>query len=99
MTPDRYRVESIDQLRDVDLPEIVEFATTDNNLQLPNPKFLALHATCCRVAHLSGASEYYEKVLRDIEDSSVLSEDGSSFDLLQSALNLSLGVDVSQYVR
>ena len=44
----------------------VESAHPD--LPLPNPIYLSIHATCCRVAHLSGAGEYIEKILEDLED-------------------------------
>lgn len=56
------------------------------NLPLPNPAYLRIHAACCRVAHLSGAGEYMDKVLEDLEDVRVLSKDGSSAHLLSFAL-------------
>ena len=39
-------------------------------LTLPNPsaQFLALHAACAKVAHLSGASDYIDKLYDDIDD-------------------------------
>ncbi|OCH93862.1 hypothetical protein OBBRIDRAFT_723945 [Obba rivulosa] len=52
----------------------------------PNRKPLALHANCARVFHLSGASEYVEKVLREIEDTKVSESNGESADLLYNAL-------------
>ncbi|KAK0444206.1 uncharacterized protein EV420DRAFT_1768324 [Desarmillaria tabescens] len=59
-------------------------------LPLPSPAYLAIHAACCRVAHLSGAAEYVEKVLQEEEEireqvgsMCVLAEDGSSMDLLE----------------
>ena len=61
----------------------VTFSTTDpQNLPVPSPSLLALHATCCKVAHFSGAAEYIMKVYRDAEDMSVLSSDGTSGDIL-----------------
>ncbi|KAH9059012.1 hypothetical protein EDB87DRAFT_1563702 [Lactarius vividus] len=56
------------------------------DLPLPNPVYLEIHAACCRIAHLSGAGEYMDKVLEDLEDTSVLSEDGSSAHILLFAL-------------
>ena len=56
------------------------------NLPLPNPAYLRIHAACCRVAHLSGAGEYMDKDLEDLEDVRVLSKDGSSAHLLSFAL-------------
>ena len=52
------------------------FITVDPvNLPVPSRAYFKLHATYCRVAHLSGAGEYIDKDLRDIE---VLSQDGTS---------------------
>ena len=33
----------------------ITFESTDPRLVLPNREYLAVHAACCRVAHLSGA--------------------------------------------
>ncbi|KAK0475926.1 hypothetical protein IW261DRAFT_1493671 [Armillaria novae-zelandiae] len=68
---------------------VVTFTTPNTNvLPLPSPAYLAIHAACCRVAHLSGAAEYVEKVLREEEEirermgsMCTLAEDGSSMDL------------------
>ncbi|KAG1748717.1 hypothetical protein EDB19DRAFT_1630181, partial [Suillus lakei] len=53
---------------------------------LPSPRYLSIHAACCRVAHLSG--EYIDKPLGDVESIRVLEWDGSSagasrYDLIQ----------------
>jgi hypothetical protein len=37
-------------------------------LPAPSPHYLALHAACCRIAHLSGAADHYEKVERDLDE-------------------------------
>ena len=55
-------------------------------LPLTDPVYLKIHAASCRVAHLSGAGEYINKILEDLEDIQVLSEDGSSAHLLSFAL-------------
>ncbi|SJL09268.1 uncharacterized protein ARMOST_12645 [Armillaria ostoyae] len=59
-------------------------------LPLPSPAYLAIHAACCRVAHLSGAADYVEKVFREEEEirervggMCILAEDGSSMDLFE----------------
>lgn len=57
-----------------------------SDLPLPNPDYLEIHAACCRVAHLSGAGEYMDKVLEDLEDTHVLSQDGSSARILSFVL-------------
>ena len=57
------------------------------SLPLPDPRYLALHATCARVAHLSGAGEYIETFDRDMETTLVLAKDGTSAKLLAEALS------------
>ncbi|KAH9846326.1 hypothetical protein C2E23DRAFT_744329 [Lenzites betulinus] len=63
------------------IPHEVQF-TSHENLPLPNPEYLTIHAACCRIAHMSGAAEYANKVVCDLEDTRVLAEDGSSAELL-----------------
>ncbi|KAH9026393.1 hypothetical protein EDB85DRAFT_1851218, partial [Lactarius pseudohatsudake] len=65
---------------------VITLTSEDPRLPLPNPDYLEIHAACCRVAHLSGAGEYMDKVLEDLEDTHVLSEDGSSAHMLSFAL-------------
>jgi hypothetical protein len=38
------------------------------DLPLPNRTFLAIHAACCRTAHLSGAFDYIKKTLDNMEE-------------------------------
>lgn len=65
----------------------VTFTSPDpEKLPLPSPEYLAIHAACAKVANLSGAGEYIDNVVRDLEDTSVLSKDGSSAELLEFAL-------------
>ncbi|KAH9080585.1 hypothetical protein EDB83DRAFT_2284635 [Lactarius deliciosus] len=64
----------------------ITLTSEDPRLPLPNPDYLEIHAACCRVAHLSGAGEYMDKVLEDLEDTRVLSEDGSSAHILSFVL-------------
>ncbi|KAI9440706.1 hypothetical protein H4582DRAFT_1938896 [Lactarius indigo] len=60
----------------------ITLTSASPDLHLPNPVFLEIRAACCRVAHLSGAGEYMDKVLEDLEDTYVLSEDSSSAHVL-----------------
>ena len=53
---------------------------------IPSRAYLELHAACCRVANLSGAGNYIETILREMEDIQVLSQDGTSAEALQYAL-------------
>ena len=39
--------------------EFVTFTTPDEDkYPLPDPRFLKIHAACCKVAHVSGAADY-----------------------------------------
>ncbi|KAK0438741.1 hypothetical protein EV421DRAFT_1969948 [Armillaria borealis] len=68
---------------------VVTFTTPDPEvLPLPSPVYLAIHAACCRIARMSGAADYVDKVLREKEElrartasMGILAEDGSSMDL------------------
>ncbi|KIJ15329.1 hypothetical protein PAXINDRAFT_114990 [Paxillus involutus ATCC 200175] len=68
-------------------PDQVTFTTPDpDKLPLPSPDLLALHAACAKVAHLSGAGEYVDRILEDMEQIEVLAYDGTSSDVLYHAL-------------
>lgn len=63
--------------------QVIKFSTSDpENLPVPACDLLALHATCCKVAHLSGATEYIDENFRDADQLGVLSTDGTSGDIL-----------------
>lgn len=62
------------------------FTTTDPSIPLPDPAPLALHGPCAKVAHLSGAGEYIDRVQIDFDRLEVLAEDGGSSDVLFHAL-------------
>ncbi|KAI0290632.1 hypothetical protein B0F90DRAFT_592237 [Multifurca ochricompacta] len=50
--------------------QFVTFSTEDSeHLPVPAPGLLALHATCSKVTHLSGASEYIESIYCDADKS------------------------------
>ncbi|KAG9308858.1 hypothetical protein JVU11DRAFT_11488 [Chiua virens] len=63
-------------------PMFVEFDSDYMQAPPPDPFLLTLHATCARVAHMSGAAEVFDRVDRDMEESKVLALDGSSSSLL-----------------
>ncbi|EKM48318.1 uncharacterized protein PHACADRAFT_155185 [Phanerochaete carnosa HHB-10118-sp] len=71
-TPNRYVVEaSMPGLFECGMiPRTIEFKTTESDLELPSGEYLNIHATCCRVYHLSGAAEYFDK-LYDNDDLAV----------------------------
>ncbi|KAJ7118455.1 hypothetical protein C8R43DRAFT_934221 [Mycena crocata] len=56
-------------------------------LPLPDPRLLALHAVCARVAHMSGAAEALDSFERDVEETLVLARDGASANLVDRLLS------------
>ena len=44
----------------------------------PDPQLLALHATCIRVVHMSGAAEFFDSLEQDTEETSIIAFDDSS---------------------
>ncbi|KAF9011275.1 hypothetical protein BDQ17DRAFT_1420670 [Cyathus striatus] len=64
---------------------------------LPSPVYLEIHASCAKVAHLSGAAEYIERITRDFEKMKVLAEDGSSAILLDNALSMLVSVTRQEF--
>lgn len=44
-------------------------------LALPDPLLMAVRAVCVRVCNLSGATEHMEKIMDDLEDTTVISDD------------------------
>jgi len=94
-TPNQYCIKSFHRLLRFD--RLVEFSSPDpERFPVPSPKLLALHAACCKVAHMSGAAEYLDKYDRDLDDLHVLASDGTSFAVLDYAIweKLSKLVDV-----
>ncbi|KAJ6602534.1 hypothetical protein DFH09DRAFT_449335 [Mycena vulgaris] len=69
-------------------PDVVARCTAKNIAvpELPDPDLLALRAACSRVAHMSGAAEQYDQILRDLDEISVMSSDGSSAGFLETLL-------------
>jgi len=66
---------------------IVTFTTSDPvKLPVSSQAYFELHAACRRVTNLSGAGEYIDTILREMEDIQVLSQDGTSAEALQYAL-------------
>jgi len=65
----------------------VHFQSPDPKLlPLPDPRYLALHAACARVAHFSGVSEYFRKVSDDMKQVDVLAAGGDSVEALYHAI-------------
>lgn len=85
--PDRYKLAATRDVFLVQRPKYATFSTPNpQRLPLPSPTYLAIHAACAKVAHFSGAGEYIRKILRHMEDTRVLAEDGGSAELLHMAM-------------
>ncbi|KAF8575615.1 hypothetical protein K439DRAFT_1369508 [Ramaria rubella] len=84
--PNSYHVCSTNPELIEDISSPVIFTSMHPSLPLPDPRYLALHAACAKVAHLSGAGEYVESVYRDMDSAEVLANNGSSADVLETAL-------------
>jgi len=54
--------------------------------ELPSRQLLAVRAACSRVAHKSGAAEQIDQIFRDLEETQVMANDGTTADLLTSRL-------------
>ncbi|KAH8925826.1 hypothetical protein BT69DRAFT_1077769 [Atractiella rhizophila] len=68
------------------VPRQVTLTTRDPQLDLPDPKYLGLHSACCRIAHLSGAADYLDKMDRDNHPSSLISLNQEFTDILTARL-------------
>ncbi|KAF7420780.1 hypothetical protein PC9H_011298 [Pleurotus ostreatus] len=86
--PHRYRIQSSRRIGAiVRRREFVTFTTSDpHRFPLPSPELLALHAACAKVANLSGAAEFLDKVDRDLEELDVLKANGDSSEVLDVAI-------------
>ncbi|KAJ8475089.1 hypothetical protein ONZ51_g6793 [Trametes cubensis] len=74
------------------IPKRVQFVSHHPGLPLPSPRYLEVHAACCRVAHMSGAAEYLDLIYRHMEELQVLENNGGSADVLSFALHRCLAV-------
>ena len=50
----------------------MEFRSDLEGAPPPDSQLLALHAACARVAHMSGAAEFFNELERDAEETEVL---------------------------
>jgi len=53
----------------------VTFSSNHENARVPNPRLLALHAGCARVVHMSGDTEDFDELERNVEETRVLAFD------------------------
>lgn len=54
----------------------------------PDPRIVALHAACAKVAHMSAAAEHLGAVFRDPEQLRVMTDDGAFLNLVGTLSNL-----------
>ncbi|KAK7037465.1 hypothetical protein VNI00_010957 [Paramarasmius palmivorus] len=87
---DCYCIKTVPRVHYGFLKQKIVFSSTPN-LPAPSPGLLALHATCAKVAHFSGAGQHIDELDEDTEGLPVLANDGGSFDILNNALWRSLG--------
>jgi hypothetical protein len=62
--------------------------TPDRTIDPPSPRFLAIHRAIGRILHLSGAGDYIDRILRDMDEVGI-KENGSTE--LGHYVNLKLG--------
>ena len=75
-----YRVNAQDPLLHQILPNLVREIRFRNsttpegkNIPAPSPKFLAIHAACAQIAHMSGAAKVLDELYRDDGEQAELS--------------------------
>ncbi|CAE6522998.1 unnamed protein product [Rhizoctonia solani] len=56
----------------------ITFTSTHPELELPDPRFIAIHAACAKTIWSSGTFRYLDRIVQDWEELPVLAEDGSS---------------------
>lgn len=81
------RITLVDHTRQLAQKRRFKQASGVLELPLPEPRLLALHAVCVRVAHMSGAAEALDELDRDVEATRVLARDGASANLLYMKLS------------
>jgi hypothetical protein len=76
-------------LRQRTFPIIRKLSQRPNEtIDLPSPRLLSVHRAIACIMHLSGAGEYIDRILRDLEEVDI-KQDGST--TLEFFMNLSLG--------
>lgn len=83
----RYKLEAAEPFILNNYPEYVTFKAPDSvKFPVPSVAYLAIHAACAKVAHLSGAGAYIDKFYRDMDDSTTLDPSGASAEMLKHAI-------------
>lgn len=77
---DTYEIKSLDPIVQArsELPIVRTFLLTENRpIEPPSPQLLLLHRAIAHVLYLSGAGEYIDQIIRDLEETGVRA-DGST---------------------
>ncbi|KAL0958578.1 hypothetical protein HGRIS_000716 [Hohenbuehelia grisea] len=94
----RYKVQTTSSKLYERVPRTVTFfnrtPTDIAPLPMPNKRYLAMHAACAKVAHMSGAAEALDDLDRRYDEGTVLAWDGGSADLLHHRLSTLQRVEV-----
>lgn len=84
-TPNRYRIKLFPRFASLYTPllpsnRVITLTSHDHRFDLPEARYLQLHAAIGNILHASGRAERIEKLIRDLgeTDGSVLSKDGST---------------------
>lgn len=73
-----YRVQSFEPMIFDDVPVTRTLILTDDrSIDPPSPRLLAIHSAIGHILHLSGAGNYINKIIRDMEETNIR-EDGST---------------------
>ena len=59
-------------------------------IEPPSPKLIALHATCAKIAHLSGAAEHLKETFRDTEPLPVMTAPNAADELVHALKKVQL---------
>ncbi|KAG8731313.1 hypothetical protein FRC11_004537, partial [Ceratobasidium sp. 423] len=63
----RYHIRRREFYIEQDLPLMITFSNGSTGLPLPDPRYLAIHAACARVAQSTGATKYIAGILHNTE--------------------------------
>ncbi|KAF9474040.1 hypothetical protein BDN70DRAFT_866764, partial [Pholiota conissans] len=87
-TPNTYALQARDEMYFLkDYRRTISFTTPDDaKYPLPSSDYLAIHASCAKIAYLSGAGHYIDVMEWELEDLATLEEDGSSAEALDHAI-------------
>ena len=58
-----------------------DYSLGDQVISAPDPKIIALHAACARIAHMSGAVEHFRELYGETDDISVMTEPNAADEL------------------